>query len=130
MLAFFAPTPLPRAVLDADPDALPESLRDKLARNRAIAALNRFSLPGPTEARIAVHRLVQAVTRDGLDEATAKAWAEVAVRLVNEALPNLPKDYIKWPILDPSQLPAMDVILPHVFAATEFGLSSSGPGLR
>ena len=129
LLAFFAPDALPLVVLDADPGALPESLRDKLARNDAIAALNRFSLLRVDAGTLTVHRLVQAVTRDVLDAATAKARAEAAVRLVNAALPNLPKDYIKWPILDPSQLPAMDVILPHVFAATK-SAEQLGAGLE
>jgi tetratricopeptide (TPR) repeat protein len=110
LLAFVAPDALPREILDAGPDALPESLRDKLARNRAIGALNRFSLIRAEGGSIAVHRLVQAVTRDGLDEVTAKARAEAVVRLVHAALPD-PQEHTNWP--------AMGALLPHALAATE-----------
>jgi tetratricopeptide (TPR) repeat protein len=111
LLAFLAPEALPRAVLDAKPEALPESLCDKLARNRAISALVRFSLIGTQDGSIVVHRLVQAVTRDRLDEATAKAWAEAAVQLVHAALPDPPQEHTNWP--------AMGMLLPHALAAAE-----------
>jgi tetratricopeptide (TPR) repeat protein len=110
LLAFLAPETLPRAVLDAKPDALPESLRDKLARNRAIGALVRFSLIGIQDGSIVVHRLVQAVTRDELDEATAKARAEAAVQLVDAAWPGAPWEYTLWP--------RIGTLLPHVLAST------------
>jgi hypothetical protein len=44
LLAFFAPDPLPVAVLASAPAILPQGLRDELARDEAIGALKRFSL--------------------------------------------------------------------------------------
>ena len=58
-----------------------------------------------------VHRLVQAVTRDALDEATAKACAEAAVRLVDAALPRPPQE--------PTTGPRSATLLPHALAAAE-----------
>ena len=72
LLAFLAPDPLPIEVLGADPAALPEGLRSEHARDDAIAALRRYSLIAAEAGEITVHRLVQAVTRDGLDEATQR----------------------------------------------------------
>ena len=44
LLAFFAPDAIPRDLLGADPEALPESLRDEFDRGSAMEALGRFSL--------------------------------------------------------------------------------------
>jgi class 3 adenylate cyclase/tetratricopeptide (TPR) repeat protein len=41
-----------------------------------------------------IHRLVQAVLRDGMDEATQRQWAERAVRAVNRAFPNV--EFSRW----------------------------------
>ena len=86
LLAFLAHAALPRQVLDDGTAELPESLRDKFVRNRAIGALNKFSLIHAEGGSITVHRLVQAVTRDGLDEVTAMNRAEAAWRLDKPAV--------------------------------------------
>ena len=87
LLAYFSADPLSHTMLAADPKALPEPLRDPLVLDDAVTALTRFSLIRAAEGTIVIHRLVQAVTRDGLDEATARTRAAAAVRLVNAALP-------------------------------------------
>jgi hypothetical protein len=99
LLAFLAPEAVPRDLLGADPEALPESLRDAFERDGAIEALARFSLLRAETGGVAVHRLVQAVTRDGLDEATAKAQVKVAVRMVDAALPRSPEEHTNWPVI-------------------------------
>jgi tetratricopeptide (TPR) repeat protein len=111
LLAFFAADPLPRTVLVAAPDALPEPLRDPLALDDAVTALGRFSLVTAAQGMLTVHRLVQAVTRDGLEMATATARAEAAVRLVNAALP--------WPSWEHTNWPAIGMLLPHAMATAE-----------
>ena len=68
LLAFLAPEAIPRDLLGAKPEALPEGLRDPFDRDGAIEALGRFSLVRVEPDSLTVHRLVQAVTRDGLDE--------------------------------------------------------------
>jgi hypothetical protein len=42
---------------------------------RALAALGRYSLVTVTKDTITVHRLVQAVVREGLDQPTRQRWA-------------------------------------------------------
>src|SRR5206468_4495407 len=44
LLAYLAPEPVPRDLLGAEPEALPEGLCDAFDRDDAIAALTRFSL--------------------------------------------------------------------------------------
>ncbi|MEJ2671369.1 MAG: tetratricopeptide repeat protein, partial [Deltaproteobacteria bacterium] len=74
LCAFLAPDDIPKELLDKGVSHLPESLaaavQDSLAFDDALA----------------VHRLVQAVVRDRLDEAGRKQWAGVAVELVNASL--------------------------------------------
>jgi tetratricopeptide (TPR) repeat protein len=109
LLAFFAPEALPVELLAAKEDALPLPLRGELERDEAIGALNRLSLVKAGAGTITVHRLIQAVTRDGLDTATAKARVEAAVRLVQAALPRPIQEHTNWP--------AIGMLLPHVLAA-------------
>lgn len=111
LLAFFATEALSEALLAADPAALPEDLRDELERDDAVAALNRFSLIRAEAGSITVHRLVQAVTRDGLDETTLKVRAETALRLVYMALPRPGWKHENWPTID--------ALLPHALEVAE-----------
>jgi tetratricopeptide (TPR) repeat protein len=60
---------------------------------------------------ISVHRLVQAVVRDRLDEEGRKTWAEAAVRVVNAAFPYRLNEIKTW---SPSSR-----LLPHALAAAE-----------
>jgi tetratricopeptide (TPR) repeat protein len=86
-------------------------LRDEFDRDKAIGALHRFSLIHAQDGTITVHRLVQAVTHDGLDAATAKTRAALAVRLVQAALPDQPQDPTNWS--------TVGALLPHALAVAE-----------
>jgi tetratricopeptide (TPR) repeat protein len=100
LLACFAPEPLPREILAARPEVLPEHLRDTFARDDALAALVRFSLTDATERGITTHRLVQAIIRETLkrgDLTTFEARAAGAVSLLLEAMPaHSPQDPRSW----------------------------------
>ena len=89
-----------------DPDAIPEALitegssflgstleslaNDPLLLNETIQILRRYSLiKRDPEAKILnVHRLVQVVLKDGLDQQTKRLWAERTIRAVNAAFPD------------------------------------------
>jgi len=89
------------------PDAIPEEIistgafepssplqplaNDLLALDAAITTLRRFSLVRrrADTKTLAIHRLVQAVVKDVMDEDTQRLWAECAVRLVNRIFPDL-----------------------------------------
>jgi tetratricopeptide (TPR) repeat protein len=111
LLAFLAADPLPVEALGAYPAALPDGLRRERERDAAIAALHRYSLISAAADWLTIHRLVQAVTRDGLDEATAMVRAGAAVRLVNAALPDRTQDPTNWP--------AFGTLLPHALAVAD-----------
>jgi tetratricopeptide (TPR) repeat protein len=78
--------------------------------NRAKAALRRYSLIDVSGGSLAVHRLVQAATRDRLASGGEEAkWAEAALELVDNAFPFKPDAVETW---NPSAR-----LLPHALAA-------------
>jgi len=115
LCAFMAPDDIPVELLNSGVQYLPGSLTavagDPLAFDDAVAPLLRYSLVEITAGTISVHRLVQAVTRDRLDEDEKKKWAEAAVRIVDEAFPFDSDDVGTWPVCSR--------LLPHALAAAE-----------
>ncbi|GAC1348489.1 MAG: FxSxx-COOH system tetratricopeptide repeat protein [Ktedonobacteraceae bacterium] len=89
------------------PDAIPEELlregaaelgpvlasvaADPLELDMAIEALRRYSLVrrSPDAHILTIHRLVQAVLIDQMDEQTQRRWAERAVRAIHRAFPEV-----------------------------------------
>jgi hypothetical protein len=53
----------------------------------------------PNARILEIHRLVQAVLKQGMDEATQRSWAERAVRAINRAFPP-PVEFSTWPLCD------------------------------
>jgi hypothetical protein len=89
---FLAPDDIPRSLLVEHATVLPRRLRqavtDRLTYDQMLGALGRYGLVTVTEDSLAVHRLVQAVIREGLDQQAKRQWATVAVRLVSAAFPD------------------------------------------
>ena len=100
LVAFLAPDNAPRSLLSEEAEHLPEPLRsvagDALALDEAVAALRRYSLVEATAESLSVHRMVQAVVRDGLSQDEKKSWAGAAVELVNRAFPYRQNDVATW----------------------------------
>ncbi len=89
-----------------DPDVIPEEMitegaselgpvlqtvaADAFRLNSAIEELRKFSLVkrNSDEKMLRIHRLVQAVLKDGMDEEIQHQWAERTVRVVNQAFPD------------------------------------------
>ena len=89
-----APDDIPRTLPTEHPQLLPEPLQraatDRLAYDRLIAALGRYSLLTATRDNLAVQRLVQAWVRATLDQPAQRRWAAVAVQLVWAHSPQTP----------------------------------------
>jgi Tfp pilus assembly protein PilF len=80
-------------------DVLARMLGDWQERDETVGALAATSLVTvPAENHLRVHRLVQAVTRDQLDDDQAAEWAKRAVTLVKAIVPPDPSDYRSWPV--------------------------------
>ena len=112
-LCAFLAAEVPRDLPAGHPDVLPGDLaamaRDRLAYNRALAVIGRYSLAAVSPAVVGLHRLVQAVIRARLGEAGERAWAEAAVNLLRAAFPNDSWEVASWP--------ACERLLPHLLAA-------------
>jgi tetratricopeptide (TPR) repeat protein/transcriptional regulator with XRE-family HTH domain len=69
---------------------------DLLQLNEALRVLRRYSLVrrDPEARALSLHRLVQAVLKDGLDAATMRQWAERAVLALHAAFPEI--DHTVW----------------------------------
>ena len=99
--AFLYPDTIPEEIVTdgtSESDAFLQAFfLSKLKLNAAIRELRRFSLVhrNPSMKMLSMHRLVQAVIQDGMDEETKKRWAEHVVRAVNRVFPEV--EVATWP---------------------------------
>jgi tetratricopeptide (TPR) repeat protein len=114
LCAFLAPEDLPRALVSEHADQLPDRLQqaagDRFGYDQTLGALGRYSLVTVSEHTLAVHRLVQTVVRQDLDEKAARGWAGAAVRLLVAAFPFDSADVGAWPVCAS--------LLPHALTAS------------
>ena len=114
LLAFLAPDPVPlTALLENAPVAdlavvatVGPLAGDVVAAGDAVAALRRYSLVTVAgDGLVLVHRLVQDVTRDQLNDGQASQWQQAAASLIEAAVPADPQLPASWP--------ACAMLLPH-----------------
>ncbi|HEY6286952.1 MAG TPA: tetratricopeptide repeat protein, partial [Ktedonobacteraceae bacterium] len=92
--AFLHPDAIPEEIITEGATALGPGLQavtqSPLALNQAIGVLLSYSLlkRQPEKHLLSMHRLVQAVLKDGMDVPTSHGWAERVVQAVNDALPS------------------------------------------
>ncbi len=95
MLAFLSPDAIAEEIVTAGASFLGPILEplasDAFLLNQAIEALRAYSLlRRDSQAKVlSIHRLVQAVLKDELEEATKRTWAERAMLAVNAAFPEV-----------------------------------------
>ena len=109
MTAYLAPEGLPRsffAVLAED------SALGRKRINDALAALHRYSLATVTESSANIHRLLQKVLRDQMDESNAAQAFSDALSALTRALPGDPRLPETWP--------QWQELVPHVEALAKF----------
>ena len=104
LCSFLAPDAIPRKLLVEQSKRLPSDLAslvsDDLKWAGAIRLLGRFSLAASDGESITMHRVVQAVMRDRLDDEQRKTFAAAAVKIVNHAVPgDLLTNLASWPII-------------------------------
>jgi hypothetical protein len=130
LLACFAPDDIPVRLLlrpgAGSPGTLPvpvaadvTALTDEVTLDGAISALRAFCLvtPPSRDGAVSVHRLVQAVTLDGLEPRVAQAWHKAAESLVRTAVPADPRDRSSWPTFAAVRPHAQAVLSPASQAA-------------
>src|SRR5438132_5131072 len=95
LFAFLDPEAIPEDMLTLGAAELGTALgavaSDPLQVDTIIELLLRYSLirRSPEVKSLSIHRLVQAVLRDGMDKDTQRLWAERATRVVNRAFPDV-----------------------------------------
>lgn len=95
LFAFLAPDDIPEEIFTAGASALIPVLQplasNPLTLDLALRELLRYSLVrrNATTNMFSVHRLVQAVLKDRLDENAQRLWAECAVKAVNQIFPEV-----------------------------------------
>ena len=95
LLAFLDPEAIPEEIIIKGAPELGPALEplenDLLQVDSIIELLLRYSLiRRDSEAKLLkIHRLVQAVLKDGMDKATQRLWAERAIRAVNRIFPDV-----------------------------------------
>ena len=105
---------------------LAATLGDPLERAETAGALARASLATvPAQGRLRVHRLVQAVTRDQLDDDQAAAWVRRALDLVLAVFPDVPDDPSSWPICA-SLAPHAESIATHAESYSDLAAQLGG----
>ena len=89
LCAFFAPDEIPTDWIAGTHAGgmTPPLPDDDYALAQVRIALRKFSLIEATDTTISVHRLVQTMVRDQMDDATRKTFAEAAVKCVDDAFP-------------------------------------------
>src|SRR6266567_4774145 len=115
LCAFLAPDAIPEEIItegarDLGPMLQPVAA-DPVELDVAIEELRKYSLVrrDPETQTLTVHRLVQAVLKDEMNEETQRQWAERAVRAVNSAFPRV--KYETWP--------KCERLLPHARVCAE-----------
>jgi tetratricopeptide (TPR) repeat protein len=115
LCAFLASDDIPRDLPPRDADRLPPPLahavNDPLAYNEAVRVLGRYSLMRVGRGALGVHPMVQAVVRARIPSTAGRRWAEVAVELLRDRLPEQSWEVAAWPVCQR--------LLPHVLAAVE-----------
>ncbi len=95
LLAFLYPEAIPEEIIITGAVELGPTLdsiaSDPLKVNEVIELLLRYSLirRNPEATSLSMHRLVQAVLKDGMNKDIQRLWAERAIRAVNRAFPDV-----------------------------------------
>lgn len=101
ILTFLYPEAIPEEILSKGAaefgPPLCQVAADPLALNEAIELLLRYSLlrRHPAVGSLQMHRLVQAVLKDSMEDGQQQVWAERALRATNRAFPDV--DLSTWP---------------------------------
>ncbi|MCZ7400388.1 MAG: FxSxx-COOH system tetratricopeptide repeat protein [Candidatus Methanoperedens sp.] len=130
LCAFFAPDDIPLKLFSDEKKYFPDSIAvaaTDLEINEAIKALRRYSLLTVSNNALSIHRLVQTVVRDNLEERDKNIWTETALRIISNAFPiksDDPESIYMQTWLDCSRL------LPHALAASKHAeILEVAPGL-
>ncbi len=116
LCSFLAPENIPRSLLKNSTKLLPEPLAsgisDEFEFDNIIKTLRGYSLINITSTSLSIHRLVQVITRNRLEEDNQRRWSHAAITLLNNSF-----------IYDSNRMQTWkecSVLLPHALAASGY----------
>lgn len=115
LCAFFSPDAIPKELITIGSTYFTTSLQSQtpsaLLLNDAISTLRTYSLVqrDPTTLMLSMHRLVQAVLLDELEETEMRTWRARSILTVNAAFPH--PEHSTWPLCEQ--------LLPHALLAAQ-----------
>jgi tetratricopeptide (TPR) repeat protein len=98
LFVFLSPEAIPEEIITKGANELGSTFStvagDPLRLNEAIEVLLRYSLlrRNPETKFLSIHRLVQAVLKDGMKQDAQQLWAERAIRATNAAFPDVKQE--------------------------------------
>ena len=101
LCAFLHPDAIPEEIMYLDTEKPGSDFKpiaeDVFALDDAIEELFKYSLirRNQDEKTLTIHRLVQVILKDSMNEQTQRHWAEYTVQLLNQALPEI--KFEMWP---------------------------------
>ncbi|MDQ2716361.1 MAG: tetratricopeptide repeat protein [Chloroflexota bacterium] len=104
LCAFLGPDAIAEEILTADASVLGPVLApvasDAVQRNQAIEALRAYSLMrrDPSKRMLSLHRLVQAVLQDTLEQEERRTWAERALLVITASFPS--PEHATWSLCE------------------------------
>lgn len=119
LICFFAPNNIHLSLLKGDPEVIQEPLRsvldDELLLDDTLETLLNYSLIERNGAYISIHRLVQLVLRNRLEEALKKQMCAIALKILSDKCRFDFSDFNNWPKVLP--------LLPHALTTIEIAES-------
>ena len=92
------------------PKLLAAAVNDRVAYNRLVACVGRYSLATTSQTELRLHRLVQTVIHARLGLTGEQTWAATAVDVIRAAFPNTSWEVASWR--------ECERLLPHLLATT------------
>ncbi|GLV91641.1 tetratricopeptide repeat protein [Streptomyces lavendulae subsp. lavendulae] len=117
--SFYAAEGIPHALLRTVTSSLPRRMRalaeDRIAYNRAVSQLSRYSLAQINQNELTFHRLVQLMIRQSMSSNDRRRWSGVAVEIMRKAFPEEVSSSASWD--------QCATLLPHALSAAEHAQS-------
>jgi hypothetical protein len=135
LVAWLAPEPVPRTLLDGHPEVLPPSLTavgaDALALTECLNTLRRRGMAQVSAAGLRLHRVPGALLRGRARRAGAEdRWSAAAIRVLRAAAPDViwseVSTWAEWRQLLPHVLVATRVVAPAVAEEAIWLLDAAG----
>ncbi|MER6203251.1 tetratricopeptide repeat protein [Streptomyces sp. NPDC001586] len=117
--SFYAAEGIPHSLLRTATPSMPRRMRalteDRIAYNRAVSQLSRYSLAQINQSELTFHRLVQLMIRQSMSTGDRRRWSGVAVEIMRTKFPEEVSTSSSWN--------QCATLLPHALSSAEHAQS-------